>query len=164
MNIYTYVDSPIGPLLLVSDGVSLTGVTMDPNERPPAGLAEWREDASAGPLPEAVRQLNEYFAGSRRDFDLPLRFVGTAFQQSVWRALLDIPYGKTVSYGEQATRIGNPKASRAVGLANGRNPLPIVVPCHRVIGADGSLTGFGGGLPRKRWLLAHEGMAQLELR
>jgi methylated-DNA-[protein]-cysteine S-methyltransferase len=163
MNIYTYVDSPIGPLLLVSDGVSLTGVTMDPNDKPPAGLGEWREDASAGPLPEAVRQLNEYFAGSRREFDLPLRFVGTAFQQTVWRALMDIPYGMTVSYGEQATRIGNPKASRAVGLANGRNPLPIVVPCHRVIGADGSLTGFGGGLPRKRWLLAHEGSAHLEL-
>ncbi len=104
------------------------------------------------------RQLSEYFAGSRRTFELPLRLQGTAFQQTVWRRLTEIPYGDTWSYGQLAARIGKPGASRAVGLANGRNPIAILVPCHRVIGADGSLTGYGGGLERKQWLLAHEGL------
>jgi methylated-DNA-[protein]-cysteine S-methyltransferase len=110
------------------------------------------------PLGEAVRQLSEYFAGTRRTFHLPLRLQGTEFQQRVWRELTEIPYGETWSYGQLARRIGNPNASRAVGLANGRNPISILVPCHRVIGADGSLTGYGGGLERKQWLLAHEGL------
>jgi methylated-DNA-[protein]-cysteine S-methyltransferase len=118
----------------------------------------WTEDAAAAPLAAAIRQLSEYFAGSRRVFDLPLRMQGTLFQQRVWRQLAEIPYGTTWSYGELAKRIDNPSASRAVGLANGRNPISILVPCHRVIGADGSLTGYGGGLDRKRWLLAHEGL------
>ena len=158
MNYFTYTDSPIGPLLLRSDGEALTGIFMDLPGGPPSGLSEWTEDAAARPFAETIRQLEEYFKGARREFDLPLRARGTEFQQRAWKSLTDIPYGETRSYGEQAKRIGNPKASRAVGLANGSNPLPIVVPCHRVIGADGSLTGFGGGLERKRWLLAHEGV------
>jgi methylated-DNA-[protein]-cysteine S-methyltransferase len=119
--------------------------------------AEWVMDPTAAPLPEAVRQLNEYFAGGRRHFDLPLRLIGTDFQKRVWRELTAIPFGETWSYGQLAKRLDNPNACRAVGLANGKNPIAIIVPCHRVIGADGSLTGFGGGLPRKEWLLAHEG-------
>jgi methylated-DNA-[protein]-cysteine S-methyltransferase len=158
MNAYVIVDSPIGRLLLQTDGVSLTGLYMDVEDRPPPGMNDRREDANAGPLPEAVRQLEEYFAGTRRDFDLPMRPQGTLFQERVWRALTEIPYGETWSYGELAKRIGNPNAPRAVGLANGRNPISILVPCHRVIGADGSLTGYGGGLGRKQWLLAHEGL------
>jgi len=158
MNAYVIVDSPIGCLLLQTDAVSLTGLYMDVPGRPIRGMNDRQEDANAGPLPEAVRQLEEFFAGKRREFDLPLRLNGTPFQQRVWRALTEIPYGETWSYGELAKRIGNPNASRAVGLANGRNPVSIVVPCHRVIGADGSLTGYGGGLPRKQWLLAHEGV------
>jgi methylated-DNA-[protein]-cysteine S-methyltransferase len=157
MNTYTYVESPIGRLLLHSDGVALTGLYMDVPSRPPRGKDDWVEDAGSGPLPATIRQLREYFAGQRRGFDLPLRFQGTEFQQRVWNMLTEIPYGATWSYGELAKHIDNPHASRAVGLANGRNPIAIVVPCHRVIGADGSLTGYGGGLERKLWLLAHEG-------
>ena len=109
-----------------------------------------------GPVAEAVRQLLEYFALKRTSFDLPLAPEGTPFQRSVWRHLQDIPYGETISYGELAKRVGNPKASRAVGAANGKNPLPIVIPCHRVIGSNGTLTGFGGGLPTKEALLGLE--------
>jgi methylated-DNA-[protein]-cysteine S-methyltransferase len=155
MNTFYRVGSPIGSLLLTSDGSALTGVYMEPQE---LSIEGWAEDAALAPLAAAARQLSEYFAGNRRDFDLPMRLEGTAFQRRVWRELVEIPYGKTWSYGELARRIGNPNASRAVGLANGRNPLSIVVPCHRVIGADGSLTGYGGGIERKRWLLAHEGL------
>jgi methylated-DNA-[protein]-cysteine S-methyltransferase len=156
MNAFTYLESPIGRLLLTSDGSALTGLYMEPS-RKAQSVDRWTEDASVKPLPEAVRQLTEYFAGHRREFDLPLRLQGTVFQQRVWRQLTEIPYGETWSYGELAKRINKPGASRAVGLANGRNPISILVPCHRVIGADGSLTGYGGGLERKRWLLAHEG-------
>ena len=158
MNIFCYVESPIGRLTLTSDGAALTGLYMGTPAKRPAFGKEWVQNGTAGPLPMVVRQLKEYFAGSRRKFDLPLSMLGTDFQQRVWRALTEIPYGETLSYGQLAKRIGNPSASRAVGLANGRNPIAVIVPCHRVIGADGSLTGFGGGLPRKRWLLAHEGM------
>lgn len=158
MNIYAYANSPIGRLLLHSDGVALTGLYLDVTRRPDLTTNEAVEDASAGPLPDAISQLDEYFAGHRRAFDLPLRLHGTEFQQRVWKALKEIPYGATLSYGELAKRIDSPTASRAVGLANGRNPISILVPCHRVIGADGSLTGYGGGLPRKQWLLAHEGL------
>ncbi|HEV7611093.1 MAG TPA: methylated-DNA--[protein]-cysteine S-methyltransferase [Steroidobacteraceae bacterium] len=157
MNIFTQFDSPIGRLLLTSDGTALTGLYMEPS-RKAQSTDGWTEDAAAAPLAAAIRQLSEYFAGSRRVFDLPLRMQGTLFQQRVWRQLAEIPYGTTWSYGELAKRIDNPSASRAVGLANGRNPISILVPCHRVIGADGSLTGYGGGLDRKRWLLAHEGL------
>jgi methylated-DNA-[protein]-cysteine S-methyltransferase len=155
---FTYLESPIGRLLLSTDGVALTGLYMDVPSRNFEPGADWALDPSAGPLPAAARQLNEYFAGSRRDFDLPLRMQGTEFQQRVWRRLTEIRYGETWSYGELAKRVGNANASRAVGLANGSNPISIVVPCHRVIGANGSLTGYGGGLERKRWLLAHEGL------
>jgi methylated-DNA-[protein]-cysteine S-methyltransferase len=157
MNVFCYFQSPIGRLLLTSDGTALTGLYMEPS-RKAQSTDGWSEDPTVPPLSAALRQLGEYFAGTRREFDLPLRMRGTEFQQRVWRELTEIPYGQTWSYGELAKRIDNPSASRAVGLANGRNPISILVPCHRVIGADGSLTGYGGGLERKRWLLAHEGL------
>ena len=157
MNAFGYFESPIGRLLLTSDGSALTGLYMEPSRKAPS-TEDWTQDVTVAPLSAAVRQLTEYFAGSRRAFDLPLRLQGTDFQRRVWRELTEIPYGKTWSYGELAKRIDSPSASRAVGLANGRNPISILVPCHRVIGADGSLTGYGGGLDRKRWLLAHEGL------
>jgi methylated-DNA-[protein]-cysteine S-methyltransferase len=156
MNAYCHLDSPIGRLLLTTDGAALTGLYQEPSHAAQATFG-WAEDAAAGALPAASRQLAEYFAGERREFVLPLNLKGTAFQQRVWRELQEIPFGKTWSYGQLAARIGRPGASRAVGLANGSNPISVIVPCHRVIGADGSLTGYGGGLPRKRWLLAHEG-------
>ncbi len=153
---FTRMPSPIGPLLLVGDGESLTGLHMvTSHDR--VELSGALEDPQAAPLIAARLQLEEYFSGTRRIFDLPLRLEGTVFQQRVWRALVSIPFGETLSYRRLAERIGNPKAMRAVGLANGRNPIAVIVPCHRVIGADGSLVGFGGGLERKRWLLAHEG-------
>src|SRR5690606_5230010 len=127
-----------------------------PPPRPPPAGEGWLEGSNAV-LVEARRQLEEYFAGKRRDFDLPLSPRGTDFQRSVWTTLAAIPYGRTWSYLDLARRIGKPSATRAVGAANGRNPLPIVLPCHRVIGADGSLTGFGGGLPTKAFLLRLEG-------
>jgi methylated-DNA-[protein]-cysteine S-methyltransferase len=157
MNAFSYYESPIGRLLLTSDGTALTGLYMEPSHKA-QGTGGWAEDAMAAPLAAAMRQLTEYFDGTRREFDLALRLQGTAFQTRVWRELTEIPYGQTWSYGQLAKRIDNPSASRAVGLANGRNPISILVPCHRVIGADGSLTGYGGGLERKRWLLAHEGL------
>jgi len=141
------VDSPVGPLLLTSDGTALTRLLFAASPDP-----SWSTEPDAV-LETAAAQLAEYFAGERTDFDLPLDPAGTAFQLTVWLALRDIPYAETINYGQLATRVGNPRSSRAVGLANGRNPISIVVPCHRVIGADGSLTGYGGGLPRKRTLL-----------
>jgi methylated-DNA-[protein]-cysteine S-methyltransferase len=158
---YTEIDSPVGRLILRTNGTSLTAIYFDGPSPLPGELDQWTRSANAGPLPETARQLEEYFAGTRREFDLPLEMAGTEFQRRAWQNLLTIPYGETRSYGDQAKLIGNPNASRAVGLANGRNPIPIVVPCHRVIGANGSLTGFGGGLERKQWLLAHEGYFQL---
>jgi methylated-DNA-[protein]-cysteine S-methyltransferase len=160
MNTFCHVESPIGRLLLTSDGIALTGLFTRP-EHKGYSTEGWIEDATIAPLAAAVLQLSEYFAGARRAFDLPMRLDGTPFQQRVWRELLKIPYGETWSYGQLARRIGNPNASRAVGLANGQNPISILVPCHRVIGANGSLTGYGGGLERKSWLLAHEGLYQV---
>jgi methylated-DNA-[protein]-cysteine S-methyltransferase len=157
MNAFSYFESPIGRLLLTSDGTALTFLYMEPSRKAQC-TDGWIEDVSVAPLSATVRQLTEYFEGTRREFDLPLRLQGTAFQQRVWRELTEIPYGQTWSYGQLAQRIDKPSASRAVGLANGRNPISILVPCHRVIGADGSLTGYGGGLERKQWLLAHEGL------
>ncbi|MGO9328373.1 MAG: methylated-DNA--[protein]-cysteine S-methyltransferase [Steroidobacteraceae bacterium] len=164
MNYFAFVNSPIGRLLLTSNGEALTGLYMDVPGRDAErhverAVEDGREDPNAAPLPEAARHLEEYFAGTRREFELPLAPRGTPFQERVWQALTEIPYGVTWSYGQLAKRIGNPKASRAVGLANGSNPISILVPCHRVIGADGSLTGYGGGMERKQWLLAHEGFA-----
>ncbi len=169
MNFYTLMESPLGPISLHSDGTAVTGLYMAGSGEPPVrGEAGERRtagvhNAAAGPLPEAVLQLNEYFAGRRKDFDLPMRLIGTEFQLRVWAALCEIPYGVTWSYGQLAERIQNPKACRAVGLANGRNPISILVPCHRVIGANGTLTGYGGGIDRKRWLLTHEGRGPFEL-
>ncbi len=150
------VASPIGPLTLVAAGGALAGVYLDAERVPAAvaGAAAAGEDASA--LAAAAGQLAEYFAGQRTEFGLPLALNGTDFQRRVWAALRKIPYGETISYGELARGLGQPSASRAVGLANGRNPIPIIVPCHRVVGSDGSLTGYGGGLDRKRFLLALE--------
>jgi methylated-DNA-[protein]-cysteine S-methyltransferase len=145
---WTTVESPVGELLLTSDGTSLTRLLFAPFEVDPL----WSE-APCPVLDAAVAQLREYFAGERTTFDLPLEPAGTPFQQTVWLALRDIPYAETINYGQLALRVGNRNASRAVGLANGRNPISIVVPCHRVIGANGSLTGYGGGLDRKRLLL-----------
>jgi len=155
MNTFIHFESPIGRLVLTSDGTALTALYPE-QSRKALSTDGWADDGTAEPLVLARSQLHEYFAGTRRTFDLPLRLAGTAFQQRVWRGLQEIAYGETSSYGQLARRIGKPGASRAVGLANGRNPISIVVPCHRVIGADGSLTGYGGGLERKQWLLAHE--------
>lgn len=150
----TTVDSPIGTLLLCGDGEALHGLWMQDGHRPRVPDPGWRRHDAAF---AAVRaQLAEYFAGERTAFHLPLVMDGTPFQQRVWAALREIPYGETRSYGELARRVGRPEAARAVGLANGRNPISVIVPCHRVIGADGSLTGFGGGIERKRTLLALE--------
>ena len=154
MHYYTMIDSPIDPLLLVGDGEQLTGLYMDAEVNFEKIAAEGKEDAKV--FRTAIEQLRAYFAGELRHFDLPTRAQGTAFQQRVWQALSEIPYGVTVSYKHIAERIGAPKAVRAVGLANGQNPISIIVPCHRVIGANGKLTGYGGGLPRKQWLLGHE--------
>ena len=153
-NFFTEFPSPIGTLELRGTETALTGVFMEGHRhetpRPDGAVRD------AEPLREARRQLEEYFAGGRREFSLALEPAGTDFQRRVWQGLRAIPYGATMSYGELARRIGNPRAVRAVGLANGANPISIIVPCHRVIGADGSLTGYGGGLERKRFLLALE--------
>lgn len=155
-NVYSTHPSPIGELVLVSDGEALTGVVMEEARHPPRGREGWELDD--GPFVEAKRQLDAYFAGERRDFDLALKMHGTPFQLRVWKALQAIPFGETVSYGELARTVGSPRGARAAGAATGRNPIPIIVPCHRVVGAGGSLVGFGGGLPRKRALLALEGL------
>jgi methylated-DNA-[protein]-cysteine S-methyltransferase len=152
--ITTSMDSPIGELTLTAVGGVLTGVHMNEQRHTPK-IPDGCERDDAG-FAHVVAQLDAYFAGELTDFELPMEMRGTDFQRRVWAALSEIPYGETISYGELARRVGNPKASRAVGLANGRNPVAIVVPCHRVIGADGSLTGYGGGLQRKVWLLEHE--------
>ncbi|MFD9601322.1 methylated-DNA--[protein]-cysteine S-methyltransferase [Streptomyces sp. NPDC059970] len=155
---HTVVDSPYGPLTLVAaDGV-LAGLYMtDQRHRPPE---ETFGDLDPRPFTETIRQLDAYFAGELREFDLPLHLDGTPFQRSVWAQLQLIPYGETRSYGELAEFLGKPGASRAVGLAKGKNPVGIIVPCHRVIGASGSLTGYGGGLDRKQRLLAFENGTQ----
>ena len=150
-------DSPVGRLLLAGDAAGLRRVHFQSGPRPLRAAEGWRK--SAAPFQTALAQLDEYFRGVRRAFTLPLAPVGTAFQLAVWEALTAIPYGETLSYGELARHLGRAGSARAVGLANGANPLPIIVPCHRVIGTDGSLIGFGGGLDIKRALLALEGAA-----
>jgi methylated-DNA-[protein]-cysteine S-methyltransferase len=150
----TTVPSPLGPLRLVATADALTEIWL-PGETP-SGAPDPVGAAAPPPLAEARRQLEAYFAGDLREFDLPLAPAGTPFQREVWERLRAIPYGRTVSYGELARRLGRPDAVRAVGAANGRNPLPIVIPCHRVIGSDGRLVGYGGGLAAKAMLLDHE--------
>jgi len=151
---YTQIESPVGPLLLVADDAGLRRLEFANGRKPVQPDPQWHEDAH--PLREAIRQLRAYFAGELEHFGLTLAPEGTPFQLSVWNRLCEIPYGETISYGELARRVGNPNASRAVGLANGSNPVSIVVPCHRVIGSNGKLTGYGGGLPIKEKLLALE--------
>jgi methylated-DNA-[protein]-cysteine S-methyltransferase len=172
---YDCIESPIGTLTLLSNGTELTGLYMDrvtgrrgdgetgTGNREELESAsngwidpDWIQDPKAAPIVEVAKQLKAYFAGEQKEFDVPLSLAGTEFQQRVWEELCRIPYGVTISYGELATRVGNPQGSRAVGLANGRNPISIIVPCHRVIGANGKLVGYGGGLDRKFWLLEHE--------
>jgi methylated-DNA-[protein]-cysteine S-methyltransferase len=161
----TMIDSPVGPLLLVATDGALSGLYL--NERAPARVvAAIEADGSRGAangdaaniavLGAAARQLGEYFDGQRQAFDLPLALDGTQFQRTVWHALLGVGYGETISYGQLADQIGRPTAARAVGHANGQNPVSIIVPCHRVVGSDGSLTGYGGGLDNKQRLLAME--------
>ena len=151
---YCYTNSPIGELLLAGDTDALTMIGFPKGSMRRDPEPDWIFNEK--PFAEAMRQLDEYFDGKRRDFDLPLRLDGTEFQLLVLDELQKIPYGETTSYGDIAKRIGRPKASRAVGAANGRNPIPIVVPCHRVIGSHGDLTGFGGGLDTKEALLRLE--------
>lgn len=156
------IETPIGPLTLVATAQALREVRF-PNGRA-AGPADGPADPDHPVLAQAARELAEYFAGERTDFDVPLDPQGSVFQRAAWRGLATIPYAETVSYGEQAWRLGHDGKARAIGAANGSNPLPIVLPCHRVIGRDGSLTGFGGGLETKAWLLHHERqVAGLEL-
>jgi methylated-DNA-[protein]-cysteine S-methyltransferase len=151
---YATVESPVGPLLLAGDANALRCVSFESSKRAMSPPADWKQNRAA--FAEVIRQLKAYFRGELKEFDLPLAMEGTEFQLRVWNALRTIPYGETISYAQLAGRIGNPKAVRAVGLANGSNPIPIIVPCHRVIGSDGSLTGFGGGLTTKKMLLELE--------
>jgi methylated-DNA-[protein]-cysteine S-methyltransferase len=158
ITLYTQIQSPIGRLLLDGNERALQGLHMSPAGPRPG----WRSARES--FADAVEQLEQYFAGERVEFDLELDMRGTDFQKDVWNALLTIPYGETRSYGQIAKQIGRPDRARAVGAANGSNPVSIIVPCHRVIGSDGSLTGYGGGLDRKRWLLEHEaGVGSLNL-
>jgi len=151
---YTTFESPVGPLVLAGESSALRRVSFENGKRSTPPRADWKLDKE--PFAEVIRQLQAYFRGELKEFDLPLAMEGTEFQLRVWNALRAIPYGETVSYAQLAERIGNPKAVRAVGSANGSNPIPIIVPCHRVIGSDGSLTGFGGGLSTKKMLLELE--------
>ncbi|MDR7069280.1 methylated-DNA-[protein]-cysteine S-methyltransferase [Pseudoxanthomonas japonensis] len=155
MILYRHLDSPVGRLTVAATDAGLHAIEF-PRNRHPADRHGWTEGDHAS-IDLAARQLDEYFAAKRHAFDLPLAPRGTEFQRTVWMTLAGIGYGETISYAQLAQRVGKPTAMRAVGAANGRNPLPIVLPCHRVLGADGSLTGFGGGLPTKQFLLELEG-------
>lgn len=161
--VFTFMQSPVGTLTLVARGNSLAAVLWEEERENRVRLGDLQRDDAHPTLQATARQLGEYFAGNRQRFELPLDFVGTDFQRQVWAALLTIPFGETRSYGDIARQIGNPSAVRAVGAANGRNPISIIAPCHRVIGASGSLTGFAGGLQAKQYLLALEGRESLAL-
>jgi methylated-DNA-[protein]-cysteine S-methyltransferase len=156
MTLHRAVDSPVGRIVLMASGGRLTGLRFDSQGARPLVATEDAHGPTSDVLADAALQLEEYFAGNRTRFDLPLARAGTAFEEEVWARVEQIPYGTTVSYGELAMRIGRPGAARAVGRANAHNPLPLFVPCHRVIGASGSLTGYGGGLETKRYVLALE--------
>lgn len=159
---YKWLESPIGALLLTSNGRSLTGLHMKGQKYFPTQTEEWQEFEQLALFIQTQEQIAEYFAHERQQFDLPLEPEGTVFQKQVWQLLTQIPFGETLSYGTLAKMTGNPAASRAVGAANGKNPISIVVPCHRVIASNGALTGYAGGVDRKQWLLQHE-QAQIEL-
>lgn len=154
---YAHHSSPIGQLLMNSDGRALTGLHFVDEKHVPRVAHDWQYDPGLAVFARTRGQLDEYFAGDRHDFDVPILPGGTEFQRRVWAVLCEIPYGETTSYGAMARRLGQPTATRAVGAANGRNPISIIVPCHRAIGADGSLTGYAGGLHRKQALLQLEG-------
>jgi methylated-DNA-[protein]-cysteine S-methyltransferase len=156
MKYYTTFESPIKPLLLVSNGQVLTGLYFQTRRYGEEIQPDWEQVDSAAPFPEVKAQLAGYFSGELKTFDVPLELSGTAFQRLVWGKLLDVPYGKTISYSELARQINRPASVRAVGGANARNPISIIIPCHRVIGANGDLTGYGGGLDAKAALLAFE--------
>ncbi|MFR0713416.1 methylated-DNA--[protein]-cysteine S-methyltransferase [Enterobacterales bacterium BD_CKDN230030183-1A_HGKHYDSX7] len=160
---YSLMQSPVGMLTLVARGDCLAAVLWEDERENRVRLGDLYRDDGHPVLLQTARQLGEYFASGRQRFDLPLDFAGTAFQRRVWAALLTIPFGETRSYSDIARQIGNPSAVRAVGAANGRNPISIIAPCHRVIGASGGLTGFAGGLPAKQYLLALEGRQSLAL-
>ena len=151
---YSYIQSPLGQLIVRGDGQFVTGLFMAGQKRWHGPDAAWQQDD--GPFAAVREELAEYFAGTRQQFDVPIRMLGTPFQRRVWQELVRIPFGTTINYGELAARVGQPTASRAVGNANGRNSIGIIVPCHRVIGASGKLTGYAGGLDKKQWLLAWE--------
>ena len=152
--LYTSLESPVGALVLTSNGEAITGLFMDKYKGEPFSIGDWTRDDEL--FREAADQLRAYFAGELTEFDLPIAAGGAPFQQRVWAELRKVPYGSTISYGELARRIGNPKAARAVGSANGDNPVSIIIPCHRVIGSNGKLTGYGGGIERKKFLLEFE--------
>ncbi len=154
---YTRVASPVGALLLASNGQALTDLHILSGQYVPAIASHWQASGDDAVLQQARQELTEYFAGQRQVFTLALAAQGTVFQQMAWQTLLRIPFGQTQSYGQQAAWMGKPKAVRAVGGANGKNPIAIVIPCHRVVGADGSLTGYSGGMAHKKFLLRHEG-------
>ncbi|HEY2148470.1 MAG TPA: methylated-DNA--[protein]-cysteine S-methyltransferase [Pirellulales bacterium] len=152
--IFTYIDSPLGRIMVLGDGEFVTGLYMPDHKGRPGLDASWQ--LAEEPFAAIREQLAEYFAARRQEFSVPLKLAGTPFQRRVWQELLQIPFGSTISYAELARRIGQPTATRAVGNANGRNPVSILVPCHRVIGANGQLTGYGGGIDRKQWLIEWE--------
>jgi len=153
---YCHVQTRFGRVLLTSDGRALSGLYFEGQKHAPAVAPDWCEGAGTAPFPAVAKQLAEYDAGRRDRFELPLALAGTVFQRRVWQALLEVPCGTTISYAELARRVGAPRGVRAVGAAVGRNPVSVIVPCHRVVGSDGSLTGYAGGLERKRALLARE--------
>ena len=164
MNYYSILKSPINELMLVTDGSALVGLYFVGCDHLPAAHSRWELDPKHPVLRQAARQLKEYFAGKRTDFALPLRLAGTDFQTRVWRQISRIPYGKTISYSALAKRAGAPQAGRAAGTTTGRNPLSIVIPCHRVMGKKGELRGFAGGLDRKRQLLKLENLTKKPVR
>ena len=155
---YARLKTPLGTLIAIAAGGVVTGLHFDGGRHAPVIAPEWREDPYASPLRECAEQLADYFAGKRQCFDLPVAPRGTPFQQRVWREIAKVPYGATITYAELAVRAGAPGSARAAGAATGRNPLAIVVPCHRIVGSGGALTGYAGGLPRKVGLLALEGV------
>ncbi|HVC12246.1 MAG TPA: methylated-DNA--[protein]-cysteine S-methyltransferase [Burkholderiales bacterium] len=156
MKRYDHYDGPHGRMLLVAEGEALCGVYFTGQKHYCAPARDWRRDPGAAPLRQAKRELQEYFAGRRTAFGVPLAADGTLFQRAVWKAIAGVPFGATISYAELARRAGRPGSARAAGAATGRNPIGVIVPCHRIVGADGSLTGYAGGLAKKRALLALE--------
>jgi methylated-DNA-[protein]-cysteine S-methyltransferase len=155
---YCILPSPLGDLLLLAQGSALTDLHIISGKFVPAMAADWQQNAQHPVLQQTAQELAAYFAGQRQAFSVPLAPQGTAFQQAAWAALLRIPFGHTISYGQQAKNMGKPQAVRAVGGANGKNPIAIIIPCHRVLGASGALTGYSGGIAHKRFLLRHEGV------